>query len=297
MASTLFALLDRSTAMVKTIASTLDDVSIISVKAAQKTKSIIVDDIATMPAVTSGFDESREVPIVMAIAKGSLFNKVVILTPLILALNFFAPFLIPPLLIAGGLFLCYEAALKSYEMIATSPAAHREEKDEATAIAEAKTIDMILSAEILLIAMSTMLDRDFITQVIALLAVSVLITVLVYGLVLLVVRADDAGLALQRKESTKWIGRFIMSFVPYLLSSLSVIGVVAMSNVGAELLVHATHEIGFDGLYDLVKLGQKSLASIPKFLSGMLIAIPLGFVVGAAILILKKSVLKLVNKQ
>mgnify|MGYP001052240842 CR=1 FL=1 len=295
MASSFFALLDDAVAISKPLFATLDDVAIISTKAAQKTQALIIDDIATAPSFTMGFKSEREIPIIWKIAKGSIFNKIVFLTPLILALNFFLPWIIDPLLLLGGLFLCYEAALKTKEMF-SSHKSHVEAKSEDEAVKKAIKIDFILSFEILLIAFSTISEETLLMQVAGLMAVSLLVTAIVYGLVLVVVRADDIGHFLQKTKSFRWLGNCIIKIMPKFLILLSIIGVIFMASVGLHLISHSLHHMGVDYIYNIVKVSIGYLDFLGVFLADLIINVLLGFIFGIVIYLTKINFIKLLYK-
>ena len=245
--SSLFALIDD-------IATLLDDVSVMTKVAAKKTAGVLGDDLALNANQVAGVNADRELPVVWAVAKGSSINKL-ILVPAALAIAAFAPWAIPPLLMAGGAFLCFEGVEKI---------AHRwlhpgEDAAEAAALRAAvadATIDMvafekdkikgairtdfILSAEIIVIALGTVATQPLVKQFGVLAGISVLMTIGVYGLVAGIVKIDDVGLWLQSKASAaaKAIGRALLAGAPLLMKFLSVAGTAAMFLVGGSILVH-----------------------------------------------------------
>ncbi|MDJ0859270.1 MAG: DUF808 family protein, partial [Dinoroseobacter sp.] len=224
--SGLLALLDDVAGIAKVAAASIDDVAGQAAKAGAKAAGAVIDDAAVTPKYVQGFSPERELPIVWKIARGSIFNKVVILLPLALLLSSFAPWMIPPLLMLGGMYLCYEGAEKILHALGHgghhaeeegagphATAAHLEEAKVAGAI---KT-DFILSAEIMTIALSALPPSNIYFQIGALFLVAVGITALVYGSVALIVKADDIGLHLAREGRTSFgrsLGRGIVAGMP-----------------------------------------------------------------------------------
>ena len=250
MATGLLALLDDVAALVKVAAASLDDVSAQVAKTTGKVSGIVIDDAAVTPKYVVGLDPSRELAIIWNIAKRSLFNKIIILAPLALLLGFFAPWIITPLLMVGGAFLCFEGYEKVHTMFAGhgQEAADAEETEvispeelERIRTAGAIRTDFILSAEIVAITYSTVTGMPITTQIAVLLAVGIGITIAVYGFVALIVKADDFGVWLARNKNgafVKAIGRGIVKTMPTFLQILSYIGTAAMLWVGAGIIVH-----------------------------------------------------------
>jgi predicted DNA repair protein MutK len=247
MASGLVALLDDVAAIAKLAATSLDDVAAAAGKASTKAVGVVVDDAAVTPGYAMGFSPDRELPIVLKIALGSLRNKFVFLLPGALLLSAFAPWAVTPLLMAGGAYLCFEAtekileALGSHdpvedaEALAMSPAEH-----EADKVAGAIRTDLILSAEIMAIALANVADRPLAIQAAALVVVGLLLTVGVYGVVGLIVKMDDIGLHMARRRAalTRAVGRGLVQGMPVALSLLSTVGTAAMQWVGGGILAH-----------------------------------------------------------
>ena len=230
--SSLFTLIDD-------IASILDDVALMTKIAAKKTVGVVGDDLALNANQVTGASSDRELPIVWAVTKGSLVNKV-ILIPIALLLSAFLPWLIVPLLMIGGAYLCFEGV----EKILHKFIAH-EEHEEKTTFSEAAKIkgairtDFILSAEIIIIALGELTEASLLTRIISLSIVGIGITIFVYGLVALIVRADDFGLYLIKKGGVaKSIGNAILVIMPKFMRSLSFIGTLAMFLVGGGIFVH-----------------------------------------------------------
>lgn len=230
--SSLFTLIDD-------IASILDDVALMTKIAAKKTVGVVGDDLALNANQVTGASSDRELPIVWAVTKGSLVNKV-ILIPIALLLSAFLPWLIVPLLMIGGAYLCFEGV----EKILHKFIAHEEHEEkitfnEAAKIKGAIRTDFILSAEIIIIALGELTEASLLTRIISLSLVGIGITIFVYGLVALIVRADDFGLYLIKKGGVaKSIGNAILVIMPKFMRSLSFIGTLAMFLVGGGIFVH-----------------------------------------------------------
>ncbi|QIM68333.1 DUF808 domain-containing protein [Basfia succiniciproducens] len=239
--SSLFTLLDD-------IASVLDDVSVMTKVAAKKTVGLISDDLALNANQVSGKDigAERELPVVFSVARGSLINKV-ILIPLALLLSVYFPSAINILLMAGGAYLCFEGVEKLLHKFIHQEQ-HEEIKDssdEKDKIKGAVRTDFILSAEIIIIALGSIQQADISTKILTLSAVGLGITVFVYGLVGLIVKLDDIGLWLLRKNGkfSQKSGEFLLFIMPWFMRSLSVIGTIAMFLVGGGIFVHYLPEI------------------------------------------------------
>ncbi|SNX70436.1 hypothetical protein SAMN05878503_10644 [Cereibacter ovatus] len=255
--SGLLALLDDVASIAKVAAASVDDVIGQATKAGAKAAGAVIDDAAVTPKYVHGFDASRELPIVWRIAKGSLFNKLVVLLPAALLLSAFAPWAIAPLLMLGGAYLCFEGAEKVIHAFAPhhpgeaapdGDPAHLEEEKVAGAI---KT-DFILSAEIMTIALAALPQGSIVMQAAALAAAGVGITALVYGGVAMIVKADDVGVFLSLKgrfAPTRALGRGIVHGMPKFLSALTVVGTAAMIWVGGAIVIHGLDQMGWGWLY------------------------------------------------
>jgi predicted DNA repair protein MutK len=254
--SGLLALLDDVATIAKVAAASLDDVVGQATKAGVKAAGAVIDDAAVTPKYVHGFSADRELPIVGRIALGSIRNKLLILLPAALVLSAVLPQAIPPLLMLGGAYLCFEGAEKLWHLIAphgpavaemdevARDAAHLEEAKVAGAI---KT-DFILSAEIMTIALAALPDRGIVFSAVALALVGVAITAIVYGGVALIVKADDAGLHLAtrgRLAVTRALGRAVVRGMPGFLKALSAVGTAAMLWVGGSIVLHGLEQIGF----------------------------------------------------
>jgi predicted DNA repair protein MutK len=252
MATGLIALLDDVAAIAKLAAASIDDVTAAAGKASAKAAGVVVDDTAVTPRYVTGLSPARELPIIGRIAVGSLRNKLLILLPLAMLLSAFAPWLITPLLMAGGIFLCYEGA----EKLAEAHAGHSPEPDGAplsTAALEDQRVsgairtDLILSAEIMAIALGEVATEPLLTQAIVLGIVGVLITLAVYGFVALLVKLDDIGVGIWRATQIGWLraaARWLVRSMPGMMATLSSIGTVAMLWVGGGIVLHGLETFG-----------------------------------------------------
>jgi len=259
--SGLIALLDDVAAIAKVAAASVDDVIGQAVKASSKAAGAVIDDAAVTPKYVHGFSADREIPIVWNIAKGSLFNKLVILLPIALLLSAFAPWAISPLLMLGGAYLCLEGAEKVWHVL--NPADHRAEETyqqkQVDAHLEEKKVqgaiktDFILSAEIMTITLAALPDgMAFWLTAGALAVAGVIITVAVYGAVGLIVKADDAGLAMAARghfAMTRTLGQGIVRGMPHFLHLLVIVGTAAMIWVGGSIIVHGAYELGLKAPY------------------------------------------------
>ncbi|WEF23566.1 DUF808 domain-containing protein [Paracoccus sp. S3-43] len=262
--SGLLALLDDVATISKVAAASIDDVAGQAAKAGAKAAGAVIDDAAVTPKYVHGFDASREIPIVWKIARGSLFNKLVILLPVALLLSAFAPWAISPLLMVGGAYLCYEGAEKIAHALGHGDthdsAEHVHPDSDGAALEEARVAgaiktDFILSAEIMTIALATIPVGDSIwTKALILVLVAVCITAAVYGFVALIVKADDMGvhLATRRNGLSSAIGRGIVKFMPGFMTTLTIVGTAAMIWVGGQIVLHGFAELGWAGPYDWI---------------------------------------------
>ncbi len=228
-------------ALIDDIASILDDVAAMTKVAAKKTAGVLGDDLALNAQQVSGVNADRELPVVWAVAVGSLKNKA-ILVPAALAISALLPWLITPLLMVGGLYLCFEGVEKLAEKFLHPPATDEAVKaaTEAEKIQGAIRTDFVLSAEIIVIALGTVAERPFLSQVTVLVGIGLLMTVGVYGIVAAIVKMDDLGLNLVGKANVaaRMIGRGLLRAAPLLMKSLAVIGTAAMFLVGGSILGH-----------------------------------------------------------
>jgi uncharacterized protein len=288
-AGSLLALLDD-------IASILDDVAVLTKVATQKTAGVLGDDLALNAQQVAGVRAERELPVVWAVAKGSLLNKA-ILVPAALAISAFVPWLITPLLIVGGLFLCFEGVEKLAHKFLHSQQeddAHRAELKNALAdpnvdlmtlerdkIKGAIRTDFILSAEIIVIALGTVAGQPLLTQVVVLVSIAVLMTVGVYGLVAGIVKLDDLGLFLSKRGGAQAaFGLGLLRMAPWLMKALSIAGTAAMFLVGGGIVVH-----GVPMLHHAVEALGEAAGGALQPVAEMLGNAGLGIVAGALVLI------------
>jgi predicted DNA repair protein MutK len=293
--------------LIDDIATLLDDVALMTKVAAKKTAGVLGDDLALNAEQVSGVKADRELPVVWAVAKGSLLNKV-ILVPGALAISYFLPWLIIPMLMLGGLFLCYEGFEKvahKYLHSADEDKAHHAELEAAVNNAnvdmlafEEKKIkgairtDFILSAEIIVITLGTVAGAPLLTQLIVLIGIALVVTVGVYGIVAGIVRLDDLGLYLMRKKGggsgvtfQRSVGRKILVAAPYLMKGLAVVGTVAMFLVGGGIISH-----GIPVLHHLIEGAESKVEMLPAVgsimgaLTPTLLNLGIGLLAGALVL-------------
>ena len=292
MASSLLILLDD-------IATILDDVAVMSKMAAKKTAGVLGDDLALNAQQVSGVRTDRELPVVWAVAKGSFVNKL-ILVPAALLISVVAPWLITPLLMIGGLFLCYEGVEKVLHSLHHKKAKTEEEaSQELTAIETdmatfekdkvkgAIRTDFILSAEIVVISLGTVAAATFSTKVMVLSVIAILMTVGVYGFVAMIVKIDDLGLYLTQQASSfkQTIGRGLLAFAPKLMKTLTFVGTIAMFLVGGGIISHGVpllHHLT-EGSVDYAE-HIPTVGSIVGALTPTLINLVIGFVAGLIVL-------------
>ena len=302
-------------ALLDDIASVLDDVTVMSKVAAKKTAGVLGDDLALNAQQVTGVNADRELPVVWAVAKGSMKNKL-ILVPAALAISAFVPWLITPLLVIGGAFLCYEGFEKLAHKFLHSKEEDAQHKAEHIAKLAATNVDMaslekdkisgavrtdfILSAEIIVIALGTVEQAPFGQQVAVLVAIAVAMTIGVYGLVAGIVKMDDAGLWLSKKASSaaQGLGKLLLATAPKLMKFLSVVGTAAMFMVGGGIIAHA-----WEPLHHFSENAAQVTAGVPG-VGGVLAAITptvvdalAGVLVGAIVLAVVTVVQRLRGKK
>jgi hypothetical protein len=305
MPSGFFALLDDIGALVKASAASLDDVPAQVAKTSGKVSGIVIDDTAVTPKYVVGLDPSRELSIIFQIAKKSLINKLLILSPAALLLGYFAPWAITPILMLGGAYLCFEGYEKVHSMFSKHHEVNPEkepvkvitpEELEKERVTGAVRTDIILSAEIMAIAYSQVVGQPIVNQILIMVAVAVFITIAVYGFVGLIVKADDIGVHLAQDRfhpTTQKLGRGIVKFMPHFLTILGYIGTAAMIWVGAEIIAHG---IPFTAhlLHDLEQAlaGMPVVAWFAKVLACLVGGLIIGFVVERIVVLVKKALPK-----
>ena len=308
--SSLLALLDD-------IATVLDDIALMSKIAAKKTAGMLGDDLALNAQQVSGVRAERELPVVWAVAKGSFKNKL-ILVPAALLISAFIPWLITPLLMLGGLYLCYEGSEKILHSLLPSARAqkkavinalHNPDIDllayEKNKIKGAIRTDFILSAEIVVIALGTVKDSAFITQVTVVTAIAIVMTAGVYGVVAGIVKLDDAGFYLLKDPAKSFtdrmkhlLGRALLAFAPLLMKTLSIVGTAAMFLVGGGILAH-----GLPYLLTQEHHLEQWLATLPTIgtiivpVTGLFFNMVLGLITGALVLALVNLYQKIVSQK
>jgi uncharacterized protein len=305
----LIGLIDDVVGIAKLAAASLDDATAQAGRAGVKAAGIVVDDTAVTPRYVVGFAASRELPMIARITVGSLRNKLLVLLPAALLLSLFAPWAITPLLMLGGLYLCFEGAEKVIEALGwhqEAAAAHGSAKpgeahlptallgpeEEAKRVKGAIRTDFILSAEIMAITLASVATSPFVTQAIVLAIVGLVITLLVYGVVALIVKADDIGLALANRGGplSGPVGRTMVRAMPTFLGLLSLVGTAAMLWVGGGIILHGLEAFGWHALPDaahhlahLVAQPLGALAPVADWLVNALAAGVLGLTLGAVV--------------
>ena len=272
MSSGLIALLDDMAALAKAAAASIDDVAAQAGKAGTKAAGVVIDDAAVTPRYVAGLAPSRELPMIGRIALGSLRNKLVFLLPAALALGLFAPWAITPLLMLGGAYLCFEGAEKVVEAVVPHPAPAQEqqaatpEAEEEAKVAGAIRTDVILSAEIMAVTLASVPAEGFWVQAAVLATVGIGITLAVYGAVALLVKLDDAGVALAARDGpvSRPLGLLMVRAMAPLLAALGVVGTVAMLWVGGGILLHGLETLGIAGpAHAMATIGAAAAGVLP----------------------------------
>jgi uncharacterized protein len=302
----LLGLLDDVIALVRLAAASADDVASMAGKATAKAAGVLVDDAAVTPQYVRGIAAQRELPIIAAITKGSLRNKFLFVLPALLLLSTFASFLLTPLLMLGGLYLVYEGAhslhgklsghgkVKGHEVEVVS-------RDEKQVVADAVRTDLILSAEIMTIALKEVgLESGLVQRAAVLAVVAVVITVLVYGVVALIVKADDVGLALiEDGGARERVGRRLVAAMPAVMTALAWVGTFMLLAVGGHLFYVGLHEFGVDVLYDVIHGADEAVRDAAGAAGGFLgwgvdtlLSAVVGLALGWLVLTVKNAVTK-----
>ena len=292
------------------IATLLDDVAVLSKVAIKKTTGVLGDDLALNAEQVSGVKAERELPVVWAVAKGSFLNKL-ILVPAALLISAFIPWLITPLLMLGGAYLCYEGSEKVlHKWFHAEEVEHEKEKlieafedpkvdlkvFEENKIKGAIRTDFILSAEIIVIALGTVQSAPFVTQSLVVSSIAVAITVFVYGLVAGIVKLDDAGLYLlqQAGKFKQAIGRGILWFAPWLMKSLTFVGTLAMFLVGGGIIIHGLHFIA--DIQTSIAHWFEAINAILAFVAPTIFTLIFGFIFGAVLIPIVATTTKIITK-
>jgi predicted DNA repair protein MutK len=290
------ALFDDVAVLARAAAASVDDVGAAAARASVKAAGVVVDDTAVTPQYVQGLAAEREIPIIRRIALGSLRNKLLILLPAVLLLSQFLPWLLTPILMLGGTYLCYEGAEKVWGKLsghdAHAAGSDDAPPDEDTVVRGAVRTDFILSAEIMVISLNEVVDEPFVSRAIILAIVAVGITVLVYGVVGLIVKMDDAGLALSQRPGKRvaGFGRGLVRAMPKLLTVITVIGTAAMLWVGGHILLVGADELGWHGPYGVVHHLEEAahdatgaVGGVVGWLVNTLSSALVGLVVGAVV--------------
>jgi hypothetical protein len=298
MSGGLAALLDDVAALARAASASVDDVAAGASRASVKAAGVIVDDAAVTPRYVEGFRPERELPVIKRIAVGSLRNKLLFILPAALLLSELLPWLLTPILMIGGTYLCYEGAEKLWEMVsphhhdAEASVGERGTEEEEALVGGAIRTDFILSAEIMVISLNEVADEPFVSRALILVAVALLITAGVYGAVALIVKMDDVGLKLAqtRDGAVASFGRGLVRAMPVVLSVLSKVGIAAMLWVGGHILLVGLDELGVSFLYDFVHHLEEdvhdalgAVGGVAAWLTNTLASAILGVVVGAIV--------------
>ncbi|EIZ79975.1 hypothetical protein WSK_1341 [Novosphingobium sp. Rr 2-17] len=299
MPSGLVALLDDVSVIARAAAASIDDVGAAAAKAGGKAAGVVIDDAAVTPGYVTGLTPDRELPMIWNITKGSLRNKLLILLPIALILSALLPMAITPILMVGGLYLAFEGAEKVIEKLGGEKHGETLEDPiedaaqfEKTRVSGAIRTDLILSAEIMAIALAEVEDTTLLTRAVTLALVGIIITVAVYGAVALIVKMDDVGLHLAKKSSAaaQATGRFLLRAMPVVLTALGSIGTVAMLWVGGGIILHGLEELGMPdpahiahGLQNTVAAASGPLGSVTGWITYAGVSAVVGLVLGSVV--------------
>ena len=308
MPSGLVALLDDVATIAKLAAASVDDVGLAAGKAGTKAAGVVIDDTAVTPRYVIGLAPERELPIIGKIAWGSLKNKLLILLPGAMLLTAFAPWAIVPILMIGGAYLAFEAAEKITEKLLHEHHHKQQLLDsiddpkelEALQVKGAVRTDLILSAEIMAIALASLESMSLTMTAAALTAVAFAITIGVYGAVAIIVKLDDIGLHLAQRKSTRHVGNLLVRIVPKLLTAISALGTAAMLWVGGGILVHGFEELhiltfvpeSIHGLARRAAEASGSMSGLVEWLVNALGGAVVGLVIGGIIVAIVRQFTK-----
>jgi uncharacterized protein len=300
----LVALLDDVATLARAAAASVDDIGVAAGRASAKAAGVVVDDTAVTPQYVQGLAAERELPIIRRIAVGSLRNKLLLILPALLLLSQLLPWLLTPILMLGGAYLCYEGAHKVWEKVGgghhgshddpVGAAADSRMVDEDVVVRGAVRTDFILSAEIMVIALNEVADQPLVSRALILAVVAVGITVLVYGIVGVIVKMDDVGLRLAQRPSPRVasFGRGLVRAMPGVMNVISVVGTAAMLWVGGHILLVGIDDLGWHGPYDVVHHLEEAVHHAAGALGGFLAwlvdtlaSAALGIVVGAVVVL------------
>ena len=298
MSAGLAALLDDISVLARAAAASVDDVAAGAGRASVKAAGVIVDDAAVTPRYVQGFTPERELPMIKRIALGSIRNKLLFILPVVLLLSEFVDWLLTPILMVGGAYLCFEGAEKLWEAVgphrhhAKGEATAQDPADEDVLVGGAIRTDFILSAEIMVISLNEVTNEPFLARALILVVVAFLITAVVYGAVALIVKMDDVGLRLARDGSgaTASFGTGLVKAMPVVLKVLSTVGIAAMLWVGGHILLVGLKDLGWEWLYDQVHHVEEdvhhalgALGGVGGWVTNTAASAVLGVLVGAVI--------------
>ena len=303
MAGGLFALLDDVATLAKLAASSIDDVGAAAGRASAKAAGVVVDDTAVTPQYVQGVAAERELPIIRKIATGSIRNKLLLILPVALLLSEFLPTLLKIILMIGGAYLCYEGAEKVWEKLGGGHDHGEEDAAVATGdpaeteknlISGAIRTDLILSAEIMVIALDEVADESFWARAAIMVVVALLITVVVYGVVALIVKMDDVGLSLAQRSgrAARRVGEGLVHAMPRVLTVIGLVGTVAMLWVGGHIILVGADDLGLTAPYDAVHHLEEAvrdatgaLGAVLGWVTNTFFSAVLGIVVGAVVVV------------
>lgn len=302
MAGGLLALLDDVALIAKTAASSMDDVAGMTAKTSTKAAGVVIDDAAVTPQYVTGVTPARELPIIWKITKGSLRNKLLIILPIALLLNAFAPWALVPILMVGGTYLCFEGAEKIADKLLHNgkdqqeEAVNRDEQGEDALVKSAVRTDLILSAEIMIISLDEVADQPLMVEFMVLVAVAIFITLAVYGAVALLVKIDDIGLGMIERDKAPGLGRALVNGMPVVLKIIGIVGTVAMLWVGGHLIIRGLDEVfGWHWPHDVLEhlaeaVGGGALGWLVDTAGSALAGLLVGFAVLGIVSLVRKAV-------
>lgn len=300
MAGGLLALLDDVALIARQAAASVDDIAGMTAKTSSKAAGVVIDDAAVTPQYVSGVTPSRELPMIWRITKGSLRNKLVFILPIALLLNAFAPWALTPILMLGGTYLVFEGAEKIVHKLSSDSdeqaeqAANKSEQDEDNLVNSAIRTDLILSAEIMIIALDEVKDQPVWMEAAVLIAVGIFLTVAVYGAVALLVKIDDIGRGMIERGNAPKLGRGLVKAMPHVLSAIGVIGTIAMLWVGGHLIVRGLDEVvGWHWPHEIIAKGQEAVSGgalgwMVETGISMIVGLIVGFIVLGVVQLVKK---------
>lgn len=295
MAGGLLALLDDVALIARSAAASVDDVAAMAGKTSMKAAGVVVDDAAVTPQYVTGVDPKRELPMIWKITKGSLVNKLCIILPVAMLLSWLASWALSPILMCGGSFLCYEGAHKIVHKLLPHDEKEDSHKNETATDkgpeAEEKLVksairtDLILSSEIMVISLNSILDQSFGMRVAILIAVAIALTLGVYGAVGLLVKIDDIGMhMIKRNDGESAVGSALVKGMPYVLNVIGVVGTAAMLWVGGHIIIEGLHDFNINAPYNFLhRMSEMVPAGFLAWLVDTIVAMIFGLIVGLII--------------